>query len=562
MSARVMNALGASALERTICATAGHVGRGRRRTASRRRSIPRSGPTRATCSSGAGTRCPRRRTCGASCSRRARPGARSWWWTRSAAAPRGWPTSTCARSPAPTPRSRIGMMRAVVDAGLQDEDWCRAHADGYDDLLAALAEHPVERCAEICGVDAATHRAGRARVRHRPGRRCCGWAWAPSATSARPPPTRRSPRCRRSTGAWRDRGGGCSYIPTATAGAVSSRPARARGPAAGPGTRRSTCRSSATRSPTPRSSRRSRRSSCWNSNPAADRARPGAGARRACGARTCSRVVLEQFMTDTAADADVVLPATTQLEHLDVVFSWGHHYLTWNEPAIAPLGEAKPNTEIFRLLAARLGLDDPVLHRDRRGAARRSCSPAAPAGIERRAARARLAKIDLGQGPLRTPTAASAPRAGGSSSALPGSARLPATTRRPRWPTPALAERFPLALITPKTHLFLNSTFANQDAPARGPAEPERGVHPDDAGPRGHRGRRARAGVQRPRRLRLHRAGVRRRASRRAGGADGLVERATTPAGASAQATTSQVLTEAGRAPTFNDNRVELEPVR
>ena len=77
-------------------------------------------------------------------------------------------------------------------------------------------------------------------------------------------------------------------------------------------------------------------------------------------------VVLEQFMTDTAIHADVVLPATTQLEHLDVVFSWGHHYLTWNEPAIEPLGEAKPNTEAFRLLAARLGLDAPVLPRERR----------------------------------------------------------------------------------------------------------------------------------------------------------------------------------------------------
>ena len=64
-------------------------------------------------------------------------------------------------------------------------------------------------------------------------------------------------------------------------------------------------------------------------------------------------------MTDTARYADVVLPATTQLEHLDVVPSWGQHYLAYNEPAIAPVGDAKPNTEIFRLLAGRLGFDDP-----------------------------------------------------------------------------------------------------------------------------------------------------------------------------------------------------------
>jgi anaerobic selenocysteine-containing dehydrogenase len=89
---------------------------------------------------------------------------------------------------------------------------------------------------------------------------------------------------------------------------------------------------------------------CWSSNPAAiapDQERVLAGLRR----EDLFTVVLEQFMTDTAAHADVVLPSTTQLEHLDVVFSWGHHYLTWNEPAIAPRGEAVPNTEAFRRIA-------------------------------------------------------------------------------------------------------------------------------------------------------------------------------------------------------------------
>ena len=72
-------------------------------------------------------------------------------------------------------------------------------------------------------------------------------------------------------------------------------------------------------------------------------------------------VVLEQFMTDTARYADVLLPATTQLEHLDVVKSWGHRYLTLNLPAIAPLGHSRPNTEIFRMIAATMGLDHPAL---------------------------------------------------------------------------------------------------------------------------------------------------------------------------------------------------------
>ena len=61
-------------------------------------------------------------------------------------------------------------------------------------------------------------------------------------------------------------------------------------------------------------------------------------------------VVLEHFQTDTADWADWILPATTQLEHWDIHFSYGHHYVPLNRPAIQPMGEAKPNSEIFRLL--------------------------------------------------------------------------------------------------------------------------------------------------------------------------------------------------------------------
>jgi len=65
-------------------------------------------------------------------------------------------------------------------------------------------------------------------------------------------------------------------------------------------------------------------------------------------------VVHDVFLTDTADYADIVLPATTQLEHLDVHSSYGHLYALANNPAIVPVGEAKPNTEVFRLLAARM----------------------------------------------------------------------------------------------------------------------------------------------------------------------------------------------------------------
>ena len=162
---------------------------------------------------------------------------------------------------------------------------------------------------------------------------------------------------------------------------------------------------------------------CWNSNPAAiapDQERVLAGLRR----DDLFMVVLEQFMTDTAAHADVVLPATTQLEHLDVVFSWGHHYVTFNEPAIEPLGEAKPNTEAFRLIAARLGLDDPCFDDTDE-----ELVDAAAGGLRRgRSARAGLAQD--------RPRPGAGPHAEGGFGTEPASSRCTPTTSRPsRSPT-------------------------------------------------------------------------------------------------------------------------------
>src|SRR5205823_5456642 len=94
----------------------------------------------------------------------------------------------------------------------------------------------------------------------------------------------------------------------------------------------------------------------YNSNPAAiapDQNRVLKGMKR----EDLFTVVLEQFQTDTADFADIVLPATTQLEHWDIHYAYGHVYAHANPPAIAPLGEAKPNTEIFRLLAKGMGLE-------------------------------------------------------------------------------------------------------------------------------------------------------------------------------------------------------------
>jgi anaerobic selenocysteine-containing dehydrogenase len=73
-------------------------------------------------------------------------------------------------------------------------------------------------------------------------------------------------------------------------------------------------------------------------------------------------VVHELFMTDTADYADIVLPATSQLEHTDLHKSYGHSMLTYNHPAIAPLGECKSNWEVMGLLSSAMGFDEPWLH--------------------------------------------------------------------------------------------------------------------------------------------------------------------------------------------------------
>ena len=75
-------------------------------------------------------------------------------------------------------------------------------------------------------------------------------------------------------------------------------------------------------------------------------------------------VVLEHFHTDTADHADYLLPATTQLEHWDVHLAYGHTDVLLNRPAIAPLGESRPNTQIFRELAARMGFSEPCFTQD------------------------------------------------------------------------------------------------------------------------------------------------------------------------------------------------------
>jgi anaerobic selenocysteine-containing dehydrogenase len=150
-------------------------------------------------------------------------------------------------------------------------------------------------------------------------------------------------------------------------------------------------------------------------------------------------VVIDHFMIDTARHADIVLPATTQFEHVDVQGAWGHHYVLANLPAVSPMGEARSSGAIMRGLAAKLGLHHPAF--------RESDEEIAASVLPEGWSWAELAEAGWRKSP--TPRPAIEPR----------SERLRLSDgpiEAPDEPDAGL-----LQLLTPKSHYFLNSTFAN-----------------------------------------------------------------------------------------------------
>ncbi|MDT9000575.1 molybdopterin oxidoreductase family protein [Paucibacter sp. APW11] len=187
-------------------------------------------------------------------------------------------------------------------------------------------------------------------------------------------------------------------------------------------------------------------------------------------------VVLEHFMTDTADLADYVLPATTQLEHLDVHTSYGHTDVLINEAAIAPQGEAKPNTQIFRELAAAMGYTEPCFVESDEALARQAFK----SSIDFEALRAQ------GWQSLPVPEA---PFADGGFATPSGRAQAGGADYVPNYESrassPELAARYPLAMISPPARNFLNSSFVNVKSLRDIEGEPLLEMHADDAAARG-----------------------------------------------------------------------------
>jgi anaerobic selenocysteine-containing dehydrogenase len=206
-------------------------------------------------------------------------------------------------------------------------------------------------------------------------------------------------------------------------------------------------------------------------------------------------VVHEQFQTDTADYADILLPATTQLEHRDLVRPYGHYYLMYNEPAIAPIGESKPNVEVFQLLAERLGFDDECFKDSDEDIIRQAISTdyAPFAGITlERLKQEGWVRLNFpeefapyAEGGFRSPSgkcefySERLERMG--IDAVPN--YIP--PRESIEVAPELAARFPLQLLSPPARGFLNSTFANLPSFLRQEKKPHLDLCAKDAAERG-----------------------------------------------------------------------------
>jgi anaerobic selenocysteine-containing dehydrogenase len=386
----------------------------------------------------------------------------------------------------------LGMMHVIVRDGLHDADWIARHTLGFDALRARLEEYPPPRAEALTGVPAAEiTELARAYATTAPQaiRTLIGLGHHQHGGMIL-----RTIACLPGlVGAWRHHGGGLVGT-TAWAGWAPLDLA----PVARPDLEDASIRqvnmvqlgrALTTLDPPIRAL------VVYNSNPAAiapEQGRVLEGLRR----EDLFTVVIEQFMTDTARHADVVLPATTQVEHWDLVPSWGTPYVTLNRPAIAPRGECLPNSEIFRRLALRMGLEPALFAESDEELIRTALSGSHPlmrgvtweALLERGWARAAIPEDwrPYAEGGFATPSG----KLEFHSAALAARGFDPLPTHAPAHESPggdrALASRYPLQLVTAKWSLhFLNSSYANLPHHLASEGEMRVELHPADAAARG-----------------------------------------------------------------------------
>ncbi len=457
----------------------------------------------------------------------------------------------------------LGMMHVLIADDLVDHDYVARFTLGFEGLRKRAAEYPPDRVARICGIPAATvTRLARDYGTIRPAvirlnygmQRHAGGGNAVRAVACLPA----------LVGAWRDPAGGALLSTSGTYPVdyrALERPDLIRG------TPRTVNMSTIGDALLHERAPPIRAIYVYNSNPVAvapESAKVAAGFAR----EDLFCVVHEIFRTDTTDYADILLPATTQLEQVDVHSSYGHLYALANNPSIAPQGEARPNTEVFRLLAARMGFAEPCFRDTDDDLARQAFRTGHPraAGIAWDTMKA------VGFQRLSVPAAYAPFAAGGfptpsgkcefHSTALACEGHDPLPTfvppRESAASNPTLARRYPLAFLSPPARNFLNSSFANLPAFLAEEKTPRLELHPDDA--------RARAIVTGDR-VRIFNdrgsfsatARVTENVRTGVAVAPSIWWKKLSPDGRNANAVTGQALTDLGRAATFYDCLVEVE---
>lgn len=378
----------------------------------------------------------------------------------------------------------LGLMHELISHGWLDHDYIARHVDGWPALRdKALAWTP-ERTASTCGITADEVRqlardygsTQPAAIRLNYGmQRAHGGGNAVRLVALLP--------CL--TGAWRHRAGGMllsssGWFRRARNDAALQRPDLLAGRS--PRTiNMSTIGDDLLRPASPAFGPKIEAVVVYNSNPVAvapDSRQVVAGFAR----EDLFTVVLEHFLTDTADHADYVLPATTQLEHWDVHTAYGHTYVLVNEPAVPPLGQARSNAAIFRALAARMGFTEACFADDDETLARLAVHPeVADFDTLRQRGWVKLAipEAPFAEGGFHTPNGKAIVDAPGLGvpDFVPNHECAEAT--------PQLAARYPLAMISPPARHFLNSTFVNVKSLRAIEGEPIVEIHPDDAAVRG-----------------------------------------------------------------------------
>ena len=458
----------------------------------------------------------------------------------------------------------FGIMQVLIADGLLDRDYIDRHTIGFDALAARAAAWTPERTAQTCGIAAEqVVRLAREYGTIRPAairlnygmQRARGGGNAVRAIACLPA----------LVGAWRHPAGGALLSSSGTFPVDTKALERPDLISGAPRTiNMSTIGDALTRLADPPV----RAIYVYNSNPVAvapQSSRVVEGFSR----EDLFCVVHEIFRTDTADYADILLPATTQLEQTDIHSSYGHLYALANNPAIAPLAEALPNTEVFRRLAARMGFTDACFRDSDDDLARQAFRAGDPRvrGIDwDRLKSDGWRRLDLPR-PY-------APFADGGFPTPSGkcefwSARMQAAGEDPlpdhvppyesAASNPDLARRYPLAFISPPARNFLNSSFANLPVSITEETAPRVEIHPDDAAARDI-GEGDSVRVFNDRGSMLAMARVTDRARLGVLVAPSVWWRKLAPGGENANALTSQALTDLGRAPTFYDCLVEVAP--